>query len=214
MTEQSIVRGALFDGRIATLTLNRPDRKNALGPDDWFSLAVNLDEIRFDTGVRAVLIRGNGGAHFRRAAICAPCPSGWSGHRWCASSCLRRDAQVIRMLYELEQPVVASIEGPCLGAGLALALACDLRIASHFGNLRRGVSSRRTDGGFGLSWLLPRAVGPAQASDLLLTAEVVGGVRARELGLVQRVVEPAHLDEETLKLCRRLADGPPLARRP
>lgn len=210
MTEQSIVRGALFEGRIATLTLNRPDRKNALGPDDWFSLAVNLDEIRFDTGVRAVLIRGNGGA-FSAGGDLRTMPERLEWPPMVREQQLRRDAQVIRMLYELEQPVVASIDGPCLGAGLALALACDLRVASTAASFGAVFHRVGLTADFGLSWLLPRAVGPAQASDLLLTAEVVGGVRARELGLVQRVVEPAHLDEETLKLCRRLADGPPLA---
>lgn len=210
MTEPTIVRGAIFDGRIATLTLNRPDRRNALGPDDWFQLAVNLDEIRFDTAVRGVLVRGAGGA-FSAGGDLRTMPERLDWTPAVREQQLRRDAQVVRMIYELDQPVLASIEGPCMGAGLALALACDLRIAATTASFGAVFHRVGLTADFGLSWLLPRAVGAAQASDLLLTAEVVSGPRARELGLVQRVVEPDKLGDETLALCRRLAEGPPLA---
>jgi 2-(1,2-epoxy-1,2-dihydrophenyl)acetyl-CoA isomerase len=124
---------------------------------------------------------------------------------------LRRDSQVIRRLYELPQPVIAEIDGPCLGAGLALALCCDLRLcasSASFGAVfhRVGLSAD-----FGLSWLLPQAVGAGRAMELLLTADVISAQRAGELGLVQRVLPAGELGAATLALCAQLASGPPLA---
>jgi 2-(1,2-epoxy-1,2-dihydrophenyl)acetyl-CoA isomerase len=206
----SILCELLLDGRVAALTLNRPERKNALGPAEWQALSEHLGQLSGQKELRAVLVRGAGEA-FSSGGDLRSMPERLEWPPAVREQQLRRDAQVIATLYELELPVVAQIDGPCMGAGLALALACDLRVASDrasFGAVfhRVGLSAD-----FGLSFLLPRAVGPSRACELLLTAEVLDATQAREAGLVQRVVPQAQLAEETLALCRRLADGPPLA---
>jgi 2-(1,2-epoxy-1,2-dihydrophenyl)acetyl-CoA isomerase len=124
---------------------------------------------------------------------------------------LVRDSQVIRQLYELDRLVVAQIAGPCMGAGLSLALACDLRVAATNASFGAVFHRIGLTGDFGLLWLLPRVVGPARAAQLLYEAEVFDGSRAAALDLVHHAVEPAILPERTRALCERLCQGPPLA---
>ena len=112
----------------------------------------------------------------------------------------------------MSNPIASDLDAKSM-AGLALALACDLRLASDRASFGAVFHRVGLTADFGLSFLLPRAVGPSRASELLLTAEVLDAARAREAGLVQRVVPKAQLAEETLALCRRLADGPPLVYR-
>jgi 2-(1,2-epoxy-1,2-dihydrophenyl)acetyl-CoA isomerase len=121
------------------------------------------------------------------------------------------DAQLVLALRELGKPVIAMIDGPAFGAGLSLALACDLRIAST--RARFGAAFHRVGltGDFGLLWLLPRVVGPTRAMDLLMRAEPIDAARAEALGLVTRVVEVERLADETYDYARRLAEGPPIA---
>jgi 2-(1,2-epoxy-1,2-dihydrophenyl)acetyl-CoA isomerase len=192
------------------LTLNRPERKNALGPEEWQLLASHLDAIEREPELRVVLLLGSGGA-FSAGGDLRSMPERLDWPPAVREQQLRRDAQVIRRLHELPLPVVAEIEGPCLGAGLALALACDLRLAAtsaSFGAVfhRVGLSSD-----FGLSWLLPQAVGAGRAMELLMTAATFDADRAFELGLVQWLLPANELGATTLALCERLASGPPLA---
>jgi 2-(1,2-epoxy-1,2-dihydrophenyl)acetyl-CoA isomerase len=126
---------------------------------------------------------------------------------------LHSDSQVVRALYELTCPVIAAIPGACVGAGLSLALACDLRLcvpSARFGALfhRVGLS-----GDFGLLWLLPRVVGPARAMEMLMTAELLDAGRAESVGLVNRVVPQDQLMASALALAEQLAAGPPLAQK-
>ncbi len=195
---------------MATLTLNRPERKNALGPADWQALGSFLQEIADNKAIRALLLQGAGGA-FSSGGDLRSMPERLEWPAAVREQQLRSDGQVVANLFALEIPTIAAIEGPCLGAGLALALACDLRIATtsaSFGAVfhRVGLSAD-----FGLSFLLPHAVGQSRASELLLTAEVCNATRAQEIGMVHRVVAPAKLHDEALRLCEQLAEGPPLA---
>jgi 2-(1,2-epoxy-1,2-dihydrophenyl)acetyl-CoA isomerase len=206
----SVLRGSLGDGRVATLTLNRPGRKNALGPTEWQILSQELSRIAADKTVRAVLLRGAGGA-FSSGGDLASMPERleWPLHQ--RTEQLGRDAGVIRQILDLDRPVVAAIEGPCMGAGLALALACDLRIAARDASLGAVFHRIGLSGDFGITWLLPRIVGPSRAAQLLLCAEVLTGEGAAACGLVQRAVAPDQLTAHVEALCLRLADGPPLA---
>ncbi len=208
------IRGErLLDGRLYAITIDKPERKNALAPADWQSIHGRLDEIDGDPAIRVILIRGVSGAG---GAFCSggdlksmPERLEWPLHR--RRQQLLSDTRVISRLYDQERPVVAAIAGPCMGAGLSLALSCDLRIASSdaaFGAVFHKVG---LTGDFGLLWLLPRVVGPARAKELLLGAEIVGAEAARALDLCHRVVAPSELEREALALCERLCDGPPLA---
>ncbi len=206
----SVLRGSLGDGRVATLTLNRPARKNALGPQEWQALSQELAHIAADSQVRVVLLRGEGGA-FSSGGDLSSMPERLEWPLAVRSAQLVRDAQVIRQLCELDRPVVAAIEGPCMGAGLALALACDLRIAATTASLGAVFHRIGLSGDFAITWLLPRIVGPSRAAELLLGAEVLSGEQAAACGLVGRAVAPEQLSAAVEALCLKLAAGPPLA---
>jgi 2-(1,2-epoxy-1,2-dihydrophenyl)acetyl-CoA isomerase len=208
--QPSVLRGTLCEGRVATITLNRPQRKNALGPEEWQSLAQALHDIARDPQIRAVLLRGSGGA-FSAGGDLSSMPERLQWSLSVRTGQLVRDAQVIRQIVELDRPVVAAIEGPCMGAGLALALACDLRIAASTAKLGAVFHRVGLSADFGISWLLPRIVGPTRAAELLLCADVLSADAAQQWGLVNRVVPADSLAAHSEDLCRRLADGPPLA---
>lgn len=205
------VRGErLFDGRLYAITLDRPDRKNALSPAEWQAIHGHLDEIDRDGAIRVILIRGAGGVFCAGGDLKSmPERLEWPLHR--RRQQLLSDTRVIARLYEQERPVVAAVAGPCMGAGLSLALACDLRIAAADASFGAVFHRVGLTGDFGLLWLLPRVVGPARAKELLLCAEIVGAEQARALDLCHRVVAPEALERESLALCERLCDGPPLA---
>jgi 2-(1,2-epoxy-1,2-dihydrophenyl)acetyl-CoA isomerase len=120
-------------------------------------------------------------------------------------------SQVIRTLYELDRPVIAQIHGACTNSGLALALACDLRICAASASLGAPFHRVGFTGEYGLMWLLPRVIGPARATEMMLLADVLPAPRAEVLGLVHRVVPDDKLAEEVASIAARLAAGPRLA---
>lgn len=197
---------------IAVLTLDRPQTRNALGPAEWHALGRHLDFIAADASIRVVVVTGAGGS-FSAGGDLHSMPARLDLPPAERQARLLSDAQVIRRLYELEQVVIASIPGPCVGAGLSLALACDLRICSS--GARFGASFHKVGltGDFGLLWLLPRVLGPARAMELLMTAEIFDAERAAAIGLVSKVVPGSaeDLSAAAMALAERLAAGPPLA---
>jgi enoyl-CoA hydratase/carnithine racemase len=114
-------------------------------------------------------------------------------------------------LYALRKPTVAALPGPAVGAGLAIALACDMRLAAASAFVSTGYAKIALSGDYGIAWLLAHAVGPARARELLLTNERIAAARAAELGLVHRVVADAALREEAFALAQSLAEGPSVA---
>lgn len=197
-------------GSLAILTLSRPGARNAMAPEDWQQLAAHLRCIEADPEVRAVLLRGADGA-FCAGGDLRSMPERLEWPVEVRQKQLLRDGQVIQQLYDLDRIVVAQIEGPCMGAGLSLALACDLRIASSTAQLGAVFHRVGLSGDFGLLWLLPRVVGPARAMQLLMEAEVLSSERAAALDLVHRVVAPAELSATVMTLCRQLVSGPQVA---
>jgi 2-(1,2-epoxy-1,2-dihydrophenyl)acetyl-CoA isomerase len=196
--------------RVATLTLQRPEVKNALGPAEWQAIDEKLRQSAADPEVRVVVITGSGSV-FSAGGDLKSMPERLALPRHVRRANLVSDAQVIRTLRELPKIVIAMIDGPCVGAGLSLALACDVRIASTGARLGAAFHKVGLTGDFGLLWLLPRIVGPTRAMDLLLRAEIVDAAQAETLGLLTRVVAPEKLVEETYAYAARVADGPPLA---
>jgi 2-(1,2-epoxy-1,2-dihydrophenyl)acetyl-CoA isomerase len=196
--------------RIATITLDRPDVKNALGPDEWRALSARVDDAAADGDVRVVVVTGAGGT-FSAGGDLKTMPERLAEPRDVRTANLTVLAQIVPKLRALPKPVVAMIDGACVGAGLSLALACDLRIASSRAKLGAAFHRVGLTGDFGMLWLLPRIVGPTQAMDLLMRAEVIDATRAEAIGLVTRVVDAERLADETYDYARRLADGPPVA---
>jgi 2-(1,2-epoxy-1,2-dihydrophenyl)acetyl-CoA isomerase len=195
---------------IATLTIDRPDVKNALGPAEWQALRAHVATAAGDDSVRVLVVTGAGGA-FSAGGDLKTMPERLAQPHDERKANLIGDAQLILTLRALAKPVLAMIDGPAVGAGLSLALACDVRIASTRAKLGAAFHRVGLTGDFGLLWLLPRVIGPTRAMDLLLRAEPVDAVAAEAMGLVTRVVAPEALVEETYAYARRLVAGPPLA---
>jgi 2-(1,2-epoxy-1,2-dihydrophenyl)acetyl-CoA isomerase len=199
-----------IDERVATITIDRPAAKNALGPAEWQALATAVDGARRDPAVRVVVVTGAGGC-FSAGGDLKTMPERLALPPAERRARLLEDMQLIRALRELPKPVIAAIDGPCVGAGLSLALACDLRIATRRARLGAVFHRVGLTGDFGMLWLLPRTVGPARALELVMRAEIVGAAEALALGLVGRLVDDGALEAETRTLAAQLADGPPVA---
>jgi 2-(1,2-epoxy-1,2-dihydrophenyl)acetyl-CoA isomerase len=200
----------VVEDRVATLTIRRPEVKNALGPAEWQSLDALARKAAADPEVRVLVITGSDGV-FSAGGDLRSMPERLALPRPVRQANLIADAQVVRTLRELPKIVIAAIEGAAVGAGLSLALACDVRIAAENAKLGAAFHKVGLTGDFGLLWLLPRVVGPTRAMDLLLRAEIVGAAEAQAMGLVTRVVATEKLAEETRAYAQRVADGPPLA---
>jgi 2-(1,2-epoxy-1,2-dihydrophenyl)acetyl-CoA isomerase len=195
---------------VAVLTLNRPEARNALGPLEWELIGHQLQTIAAEERVRVLIIRGNG-PNFCAGIELRTLPEQLERPAHELQQRLYSEAKVIRMLYELDRPVIAQIHGPCTGSGLALALACDLRLCAASASLGAPAHRIGLTGDCGLMWLLPRVVGPARATELLFLSDILPAARAETLGLVHRVVADDKLNDEVLALAARLASGPRLA---
>ena len=209
----------LFDehGGVATLTLNRPDARNALTPAMFLDMERMLLEIEADNAVRAVVLTGSGRS-FSAGADLKPVsteerrrPEAPSFPDDRGGDILDRGNRCIRLLRQLPKPVVGSINGDAVGAGCSLALATDLRIASEAA--RFGVVFARIGLGpdAGASTLLRELVGTAKALELLFLGDLIDAAEALRLGLVNRVVAQDALTDATAELAERLAHGPTLA---
>lgn len=203
-------RGEGDRAHIATLTLARPQVKNAINGDMWVDLKHAFDSLSSDTSVRAVVITGEGGA-FCSGADLSGGPSG--GERPHQLVAMRNVSDVALALHRLPMPVIAKVTGVAAGAGCNLALGCDLIVAtpeSRFSEIfaRRGLAID-----FGGSWLLPRLVGLHKAKELALLAEIISAQEAERIGIVNRVVPAAEIDAFVDDWSLRLASGPPLALR-
>jgi enoyl-CoA hydratase/carnithine racemase len=199
---------------VATLRLNRPEARNALSAQLSPALQRMIAECGARHSVRALLITGAG------AAFCAGGDVKSMGDRRAAApespderflTMQRRHRGICGALYALRKPTLAALPGPAVGAGLALALACDIRLAAASAFVSTGYAKIGLSGDYGIAWLLSHAVGPSRARELLLTSERVPAARASELGIVHRVVADEVLQEEALALARTLAEGPSIA---
>jgi 2-(1,2-epoxy-1,2-dihydrophenyl)acetyl-CoA isomerase len=198
-------------GPVATITLNRPEVRNALDIAMRQELVAALDEIEGDAGARALVLTGAGG-HF--------CAGGdvntMRERRFSADEGRARVELLNRFIVRLVNfpcPTLAMVEGYAVGAGCNLALACDLVMASEtakFGELFGKIGLVPDGGG---TYLLSRLVGLARAKELIFTADVIDAGQALRLGMINRVVPATELVAATRALAERIAAGPPLALR-
>ena len=190
---------------VAVLTLNRPQNLNAFNNTMLAELADALDRARQDEGVRAVVLTGAGRAFSAGQDLKdVPDPSPGAFYRHLAE----RYNPVVLRIAEMPKPTLAGVNGVAVGAGCNIALACDLRIASteaRFGEVFVNIALVPDSGG---TFFLPRLVGLARAMELVYTGRIIGAEEAERIGLVNRVVPPERLMEETLSLARTLAQGP------
>ncbi|MGZ6312940.1 MAG: enoyl-CoA hydratase-related protein [Candidatus Limnocylindrales bacterium] len=192
---------------VLTLTLDRPEALNALDRTLKRELLAAFRAAAQDGAVRAVVLTGAG------RAFCAGQDLREAGLSGAAISREVRERYVplILAIARLEKPVLAAVNGVAAGAGLSLALACDLRLASSAASFLCAFGRVGLVPDSGLSWFLPRLVGPGRAAEMVLTTEPVDAATAERIGLVNRVVAADALVAETQALAARLAAGPPIA---
>ena len=200
---------------VAVLTLNRPDRLNAMSRPMLDSLLEALPRLAEDPEIGVVVLTGAGRGFCAGGDVKAMAEGNELGGQTLEekAQALRSRMETSRWLHEMPKPTIAMMRGPAAGAGLSLAMACDMRIASD--TIRLGTAFARVgySGDFGGSYYLTQLVGTAKARELYFTADLLDAQQALGLGLVNRVVADARLEEETMALASRLARGPRVAYR-
>jgi 2-(1,2-epoxy-1,2-dihydrophenyl)acetyl-CoA isomerase len=200
-----------FNDTIARLTLNRPDRANSITLEMGRELMAAVETIRANSQTRALVVTG-AGKFFCAGADMAEFERMQTAPREELQNAVRFWLDAIAQMHHLPMPVIARINGDAFGGGVGLALACDLRVMAAGARLgfvfaRVGLSGADA----GVTYFLPRLVGPARAMEILLQGKVFGAEEAAQAGLVTRVVAAEELDRATDELATRLAGGPPIA---
>jgi len=205
MVLQSLDKGLL------TITMNRPDRRNALHPDMVTGLVAAARRAAEDNEVRAVLFKGAGGTFCvggdvkSMAEGRAPLPfEARLGN-------LRRGMEVSRILHQMPKPVVAQLDGAAAGAGLSMALSCDLRVASESCKITTAFAKVGFSGDYGGTYFLTQLLGSAKARELYLLSPVLTASQALALGMVTKVVPDNEIDAAARELAISLAEGPSIA---
>lgn len=196
---------------ITTLTLNRPERLNALSPAMTAGLKEALERLATDHAVGAIVITGAGRGWCAGGDVKTMEARGEGQTIEDRAEGLRRAHQLPMLMRAIPKIVIAMVNGPVAGAGLGLALACDLRIAGRSARFGTAFARIGYSGDYGGSWSLTRLVGTAKARELYFTADIIDAEEAGRLGIVNRVVADAELHAETTALARRIADGPLVA---
>ena len=191
---------------VTLITLNRPERMNAMAFDVMVPFKEALEEVSFDNDTRVVVVTGAGAGFCSGADLEDP---GWLDifNGLTVPGIARRAMKiledVIKAIHDMHQPVIGAINGPAIGGGFCLAMATDIRVASESAVFRpAGINNGLTSAELGLSYLLPRAIGTSRAFDIMLTGRDVEAVEAGRIGLVSDVVPP----DELLDACYDIAD--------
>ncbi len=195
---------------VRTITLNRPERLNAVNPALSEEVPLALGEAAADDAVRVVVITGAGRGFC--AGLDLAEPAGLSG----GSRAGRLDALAwvgrwVLAVVGCEKPVIAAVNGAAAGAGFGLALACDIRLVSSDARMTAGYVRRGLSPDAGVSYFLPRQIGLARAADIILTGRDVDAAEAERIGLASRVLPADAFAAEVAAYAARLAAGPPIA---
>ena len=206
------------DDRVATITLNRPERKNALSDNLTPALRQTLLELNTAQEVGCIVITGAGNAFCAGGDV-----SGMGGSsndekpahtpsiQDRVKTLQHKQETLTLRLFEHAKPTIASLPGPAVGAGMCIALACDIRIGSESAFIGTGYRNVGFSGDYGGSWLLTQLVGIAKAKELFFTGRRIQSDECLELGLFNQVVPDEKLEESTTELARQIASGPPIA---
>ncbi len=206
---------AVRDG-VALITLNRPEARNAMSDRLTPALRTQIKERGEDPNVGTILITGAGAAFCSGGDVKGMGgrgPRGQMGFDERVTDLRQRQAALTGALVVVRKPTIAALPGAAAGAGLAIALACDIRIAARSAFVSTGYARVGLSGDYGIAWLLTRAVGSVRARELMFTAERVDAERCERIGLVNRIVADDKLQEEAFAFARSLAEGPRVALR-
>jgi 2-(1,2-epoxy-1,2-dihydrophenyl)acetyl-CoA isomerase len=198
-----------LDSGLLTITMNRPERRNALNTDMTQGMVAAARRAAEDPEVRAVLLKGAGGTF----CVGGDVKSMADGSRAAMSFetrmvNLRRAMEVSRILHEMSKPVVAQLDGAAAGAGLSIALACDFRVASQSVKITTAFAKVGLSGDYGGTYFLTKMLGSAKARELYLLSPVLTAQEALGLGMVTRVVPDTEVDTAARELAMSLAQGP------
>jgi enoyl-CoA hydratase/carnithine racemase len=204
--------------RVAIITLNRPEARNALSDRLTPALRTMIRTCGENPEVGALLITGAGTAFCAGGDV-----KGMGAHRDPQKLAMSFDEKVADLqerqrlltgaLVSVRKPTIAALPGPAAGAGLAIAMACDIRIAAESAFVSTGYLRVGLSGDYGIAWLLTRLVGTARARELMFTSEKIDAARCAAIGLVNRVVPDAKLQDEAFELAKSMAEGPAIALR-
>ena len=194
--------------QVTRITLNRPERMNAMAFDVMIPFREALEKVSLDNETRVVVVTGAGGAFCAGADLEDP---GMVPNidRLTVTTIAFRAMEllddVIFALRKMHQPVIAAVNGPAIGGGFCLALACDIRVASHNAYFRAaGINNGLTASELGISYLLPRAIGSSRAFEIMLTGRDVDATEADRIGLVSQVVTPDALLDDCYAIADRI----------
>lgn len=203
------------ENNVATVSFNRAEKRNALGDIVTPALRETLLILEFDSDVRVIVITGVG------KAFCAGGDIKGMGNKGNMSDnrsldekiddLQRRQNTLTLRLYELPKPTIAALPGAAAGAGMSIALACDIRIGTKNAFYASGYGLVGLSGDYGGSWQLTKLVGPAKAKEIFYTGRRIKADEALQLGLLNEVVEQEHLQTRTKELASQIANGPPIA---
>jgi len=209
---------AQVEDRVATLTMNRPARRNALSNEMLRGLEIALAECEAAADVGAVVLTGAGGAFCAGGDVKAMNEAnagGGGGGGGGIDAAIHRQRMSQRAtsgrIYQMPKPVLAALPGAAAGAGLSIALACDLRIASERAVMTTAFANVGFSGDYGGTFFLTRLVGSAKARELYFLPDRIDAKQAEQLGLINKVVPDSSLEDETAAWARRLANGPTVA---
>ncbi len=196
-----------LDGYVALVTFNRPDKMNALNLEVRRALFAALAELREDDEVRVVVLTGAG----EKAFIAGADIGEFEGMAPVAQYRAMQRGNIFSAMEEFPKPIIAMINGYCLGGGCELSMACDIRVASSRAKLGQPEINLGLIPGGGGTQRLPRLVGEGQAMRLIMTGEMISAAEAERIGLVDQVFEPENLREATLEMARTIASRSPIA---
>lgn len=198
------------NGGVVVVTMNRPARKNAANGTMWKELLATFDDIAADRDARVMVLTGAGDAFCSGADLGeGNNVAGRPGDPYLLQ--MRALGDVALRLHRFPKPTIAKVGGVAAGAGMSLALGCDLVVASDAARFSQIFARRGLSLDFGSSWLLPRLIGLHRAKELAFFADIISASEAKELGVVNRVVPAGELDAFVDDWAQRLAAGPPLA---
>lgn len=195
------------DGKVAVITINRPDKLNALSSTVHVEGVAALDELRADDGVRVVVITGSG----EKAFIAGADISEFEGKTPVTQRAVFQERTLFNTIDTFPKPVIAMVNGFCLGGGNELALACDLRICSENAKFSQPEINLGIIPGGGGSQRLTRLVGEGRSMEMILTGEMIDAETAYRFGLVNHVYPAAELRAKTMELASKIAEKAPIA---
>jgi enoyl-CoA hydratase len=195
--------------RVAVITINRPEKRNALNIQTRAEGAAILDELRADDSVRVVVITGAGDKAFIAGADIAE----FAGRTAISQREIMLERGLFNAVDTFPKPIIAMVNGYCLGGGCEVALACDIRVASETASFGQPEINLGIIPGGGGTQRLPRLVGEGKAMEMILTGEIIDAQTAFNVGLVNHVVPADQLEIKTMEIANRIAEKSPIALR-